>query len=94
MNQKTASVYIRIEPEIKEQAEKILSALGIPVSGAINMFYKQIILHRGLPFAVRLPDEKPLDYAELAGRDYENDRIDRPVPSGEATELPRSKQGL
>ena len=47
---KSANLYARIEPEIKEQAEKILSTLGIPASNAINMFYKQIILHRGLPF--------------------------------------------
>ena len=40
---KTSNLYARIEPEVKEQAEGILSALGIPVSNAINMFYKQII---------------------------------------------------
>lgn len=38
---------------------EILSALGIPASNAINMFYKQIILHKGLPFEVKLPTEKP-----------------------------------
>ena len=41
---KSANVSVRIEPEIKEEAENILEALGIPVSNAINMFYKQIIL--------------------------------------------------
>ena len=50
---KTSNLYARIEPEVKEQAEDILSALGIPVSNAINMFYKQIILHRGIPFESR-----------------------------------------
>ena len=52
---KTSNLYARIEPDVKEQAERILSALGIPVSNAINMFYKQIILQRGLPFDVKLP---------------------------------------
>lgn len=52
---KTANLYVRIEPELKEQAEQILSALGIPASNAINMFYKQIILQRGLPFDLKLP---------------------------------------
>lgn len=52
---KTANLYARIEPEVKVQAESILEALGIPVSNAINMFYKQIILQRGLPFDVKLP---------------------------------------
>lgn len=53
---KTANLYARIEPEVKEEAESILQALGIPVSNAINMFYKQIILQRGIPFEVKLPD--------------------------------------
>lgn len=57
---KSANLYARIEPEVKEQAEAILSTLGIPASNAINMFYKQIILQRGLPFQVKLP-EHPLD---------------------------------
>lgn len=52
---KTSNLYARIEPDIKDQAERILSALGIPVSNAINMFYKQIILQRGIPFDLKLP---------------------------------------
>ena len=55
MATKSANLYARIEPDVKEQAESILSALGIPASNAINMFYKQIILNRGLPFEVKLP---------------------------------------
>lgn len=56
---KSASVYARIDPALKEQAESILSALGIPTSSAIDMFFKQIVLKKGLPFEVRLPYEKP-----------------------------------
>ena len=62
---KSANLYARIEPDIKEQAEAILSALGIPASNAITMFYKQIILQRGLPFEVRLPDTMPIDISTL-----------------------------
>ena len=50
MTKKTANIYARIEPDVKDQAESILSTLGIPVSSAINMFYKQIILQHGIPF--------------------------------------------
>ena len=56
MATKSANLYARIEPELKEEAEEILSALGVPASNAINMFYKQIVLHRGLPFSVTLPE--------------------------------------
>ena len=47
---KSSNVTARVEPEIKEQAEEILAQLGISVSSGINMFYRQIILWRGLPF--------------------------------------------
>lgn len=66
MAAKTANLYARIEPDVKEQAEKILSALGIPASNAINMFYKQIILQKGLPFAVKLPVTKPVEMEALS----------------------------
>ncbi len=65
MANKTANLYARIEPDIKEQAERILEALGIPVSNAINMFYKQIILQRGIPFDVRLPHSRQMDLSCL-----------------------------
>ena len=65
MATKTANLYARIEPDVKEQAESILSTLGIPASNAINMFYKQIILNRGLPFDVKIPTAKQIDVAEL-----------------------------
>ena len=62
---KTANLYARIEPDVKEQAEAILSTLGIPVSNAINMFYKQIILQRGIPFEMKLPAARVLDMRQL-----------------------------
>ena len=66
MATKTANLYARIEPDVKEQAESILNSLGIPVSNAINMFYKQIILQRGIPFEVKLPTPQPVNMAVLS----------------------------
>ena len=63
---KTANLYVRIEPDVKEQAETILSALGIPASNAITMFYKQIILRRGFPFDVKMPVNILLDASTLS----------------------------
>ncbi len=59
MAKKSANLYTRIEPSLKAQAEGILSTLGVSTSHAINMFYKQIVLHRGLPFAVQIPHTAP-----------------------------------
>ena len=58
--QRTANVFARVEPEIKEQAEQILNQLGIPMSNAIGLFLRQIIMQRGIPFDMKLPARKPV----------------------------------
>ena len=63
---KSSSIYTRVEPEIKEQVEQVLSKLGIPMANAINLFLHQIVLHDGLPFEVKLPQGKPLDYSMMS----------------------------
>ena len=70
---KTANLYVRIEPDLKEQAEQILSALGIPASNAINMFYKQIILQKGLPFEVKLPSNALLNYNSMSEQELDRE---------------------
>ena len=70
---KTANLYARIEPDVKEQAESILAALGIPVSNAINMFYKQIILQRGIPFEMKLPETKVVDMSRLSAQEFDDE---------------------
>ena len=52
---KTANVNSRMKLEIKQQAESILERLGIPRSVAIDMYYRQIIAHNGIPFSLTLP---------------------------------------
>lgn len=64
--EKTATLYARIEPELKAEAESILGGLGVPVSNAINMFYRQIVLHRGLPFTVQYPSRRLMNAASLS----------------------------
>lgn len=54
MATKTANVLARVEPDVKQQAEEIMSQLGIPVSVVINMLYKQIIIKKGIPFSLSL----------------------------------------
>ena len=70
MATKSANLYARIEPDVKEKAESILSTLGIPASSAINMFYKQIILQRGLPFEVKIPSARPVDISTLSEAEF------------------------
>ncbi|MBQ4424336.1 MAG: type II toxin-antitoxin system RelB/DinJ family antitoxin [Lachnospiraceae bacterium] len=51
---KTATVFTRVDPEVKKQAEAVLNELGIPMSSAINIFLKQVVLHQGIPFQLTL----------------------------------------
>ncbi|MGN1113373.1 MAG: type II toxin-antitoxin system RelB/DinJ family antitoxin [Acutalibacteraceae bacterium] len=62
---RTSNVFARVEPELKEQAEQVLEQLGIPMSNAVGMFLRQVVLHRGLPFEVKLPQEKPLSFDSM-----------------------------
>ncbi len=53
--EKTATLNLRVNPTLKEQAENILQRLGIPMSTAVDMFLNQITLVGGIPFPVTLP---------------------------------------
>lgn len=57
MATKSANVLARVEPEIKEQAESIMSRLGLPTSVVINALYRQIIMTKSIPFSLALPKE-------------------------------------
>ena len=53
---KNANLSIRVDLEVKKEAESILSYLGLSISSAINMFLKQVVINRGLPFEVKMPE--------------------------------------
>lgn len=55
MATKSATVTARVQPEIKQKAEEILSEIGIPVSVAIDTLYRQIIMTGGLPYQLTVP---------------------------------------
>jgi len=72
---KTAMTHARLTPEIKEKAEAILKELGISISAAYEMFYRQIIAHHGIPFDLRLPNKNTLQAMKDA-RDGKGKRYD------------------
>ena len=47
---KTATVNVRIQENVKVEAEEILKKLGLTRATAIDLFYRQIIMHNGIPF--------------------------------------------
>jgi DNA-damage-inducible protein J len=55
-NTKSETIRARVDTELKAEAEAIFAECGLNASEAIRLFYRQVILHRGLPFAVRIPN--------------------------------------
>lgn len=51
---KSTSVTARIEPDLKRSVEVIFDQLGLTTAQAITLFFRQVEMHQGLPFAVRL----------------------------------------
>lgn len=99
---KTGNLYVRIDPDVKSEAEGILSALGIPASNAINMFYKQIILQRGIPFDVKLPQTRLPDMSKMSVQEldqelekgYQDILAGRTTPAGQVFADIRKEYGI
>ena len=65
---KSAMVRARIEPGLKTKAEKYFDLLGLSTTQAITLFYKQVELHRGLPFEINIPNAETI----IAMKEIEN----------------------
>jgi DNA-damage-inducible protein J len=61
---KTATIHMRVEPELKQDVENILRELGLTTSEAINMFLRQVSARRGIPFDVRIPNAETREAME------------------------------
>ena len=76
----TSPVYARIDSNLKTNAESILSQLGITPSGVIQMLYSQIVLHRGIPFELRVPARCPVAAGSLT-QDKLNEELEKGIKS-------------
>ncbi len=70
---RTSNVFARVEPEIKEQAEQVLEKLGIPMSNAIGMFLRQVVLQQGIPFEMKLPKKMPRSVSSLTKEQFDEE---------------------
>jgi len=58
---RTAMIRARTEPALKSEVERILEELGMTSTEAVNLFYRQIKLQKGLPFDVKIPNKTTLE---------------------------------
>lgn len=67
---KTATITVRLDPQVKQNAEVVLKTLGLTTSQAVNLFFAQVSLNKGIPFDVHIPNEATAKAIEagLAGR--------------------------
>ena len=56
---KTATITVKIDSDLKDSVESILNRLGLNHSSVIQVLYNQIELTNSLPFSVSIPD-KPI----------------------------------
>jgi DNA-damage-inducible protein J len=56
----TKQINIRLDEATKRAAERVFSKLGLAPSEAVRLFYRQVALHRGIPFSVRIPNKETL----------------------------------
>jgi DNA-damage-inducible protein J len=67
---KTATITVRLDPQVKRNAEAVLRTLGLTTSQAVSLFFAQVSLNKGIPFDVHIPNEATAKAIEagLAGR--------------------------
>ncbi len=61
---KSATIKAKMEPELKAEVEKIFKTLGLSTTEAITLFYRQVMLRRGLPFEVKIPNQTTIQTFE------------------------------
>jgi DNA-damage-inducible protein J len=73
---KSAMVRARIEPGLKRKAEKYFDILGLSTTQAITLFFKQVELHRGLPFEINISNAETItaikEIENGGGKKFEN----------------------
>ncbi len=61
---KTTAITVRMDVKLKKDTQVILNELGLTTTQAVSLFFKQISLNKGLPFAVEIPNEATLQAIE------------------------------
>lgn len=64
---------LRIEPELKEQAAALFKSLGMDLSTATGIFYRQALRYRGMPFEIRLDEPNQTTYAAMEASERDED---------------------
>ena len=64
---------LRIDPDLKAKASKLFEALGLDLSTATGIFYRQALRCHGLPFDVKIDEPNDTTYAAMEAAEKEED---------------------
>ncbi len=64
----SSTIQVRVDQKTKDQAKAVLGALHMSMSEAICLFLRQVVLHRGIPFEVKIPNALTRETLEKAER--------------------------
>lgn len=64
---------LRMEPELKAQASALFKSLGLDLSTATGIFYRQALRHHGLPFEVKTDEPNAATYAAMEAAEKDED---------------------
>ena len=70
MTEKSSSIFIRVDPRVKEQAEEVFSDLGLTASSAVNIFYRQVALQRCIPFPLTTIS-RPVSVDQMTRKEFD-----------------------
>ena len=81
---KSEVVHARVQSDVKAESEKVLSLIGISLSQAIDLFLRQVVLKKGLPFTLDCEEKEENDISKLA---YLINTVDGNEPSLKAKKI-------
>lgn len=65
---KTETITARLTPQVRKEVEQIFSELGLSTSQAINLFFNQVRIHKGLPFDVSVQNKSKQNVRRQKGK--------------------------
>ena len=92
--EKTATLNLRVNPEVKQRAEEVLKTLGMPMSTAIDIYLNQISLTGGIPFAVTLPKAPASIDATQMTADEIHEKLDKGYQEARAGKTHDAKEAF
>lgn len=64
---------LRMDPELKAQASALFKSLGLDLSTATGISYRQALRHHGLPFEVKADEPNAATYAAMEAAEKDED---------------------